>query len=440
LHDVLGQVKSGHGHVVGIIGEAGMGKSRVLYEFLRSLRGTGVACLTGWCRSCERAVPYLPWIDIVRQHCNITPADRPETMHEKVRHGLAAVELDPDAGTPYLLQVLGVQTGAAQLAGRSPEAIKDRTLGLLRQLILHRSQRQPLILSIEDVHWSDRLSAELLASLIESQAGASLLLLLTYRPGYQAPWMAQSYVTQLALSPLSLRDSLEVVRSVRGTAQAADPVVQGILARAEGNPLFLEELTLASMDEAAPQASAPVPDSIQDVLMARIDRLQEAPKRLLQIASVLGREFSLRLIAAVWEGLEELAPLLQELQRREFLYEQTGGGELLYVFKHVLTQEVAYASLTPARRQCLHAAAGHALERLYADRCEEIYDRLAYHYTRTAEADKAVTYLRRFATQATRAYAHETAATALQEALRHIDQLPVEARERRRLEVVLHLA
>jgi class 3 adenylate cyclase/tetratricopeptide (TPR) repeat protein len=440
LHDVLDQVGSGHGHVIGIMGEAGAGKSRLLYEFLSSLHDTHVAYLAGRCRSDGSAIPYLPWLDILRQYCGIMETDRPETVREKVRDSLDAMGLDPAEGTPYLLQLLGVQAGAAPLAGRSPEAIKDRTIEVVRQMMRHRGQRQSLILIIEDAQWSDRLSEELLASLIESLAGAALCLLLTYRPGYQAPWMAQSYVTQLALSPLSPRDSLAVVRSVRGTAPATDPVVQDILARAEGNPLFLEELTLASMDEAASQAAVPVPDSIQGVLMARLDRLSEAARRLLQIASVLGRECPLRLMEALWEGPEALAPLLQELQRREFLYEHTGSGEPVYAFKHVLTQEVAYDSLLPARRQTLHAAVGHTLERLYADRHEAIYDRLAYHYARTAEADKAVTYLTRFAAQATRAYAHEAAATALQEALRHVERLPVAARDHRRLEVVLSLA
>jgi DNA-binding winged helix-turn-helix (wHTH) protein/tetratricopeptide (TPR) repeat protein len=440
LRQVFRQVASGRGHVVGILGEAGAGKSRLLYEFLHRLPDTRVAYLEGRCRSYDSAVPYLPWRSIVRQHCDITDADNSETIHEKVRDGLATVVLDPDEGAPYLLQFLGVQAGTAPLAGRSPEAIKARTVGLVRQMLRNRSQRQPLLLILEDVHWSDRLSEELLASLVEGLAGAALCLLLTYRPGYQAPWMAQSSVTQLALSSLSSRDSLAVVRSVRQTARATDSLVQAILARAQGNPLFLEELTLASLDEAVPQTPMPVPDSIQAVLMARIDQLQEAPRRLLQTASVLGWECALRLLEAVWEGPEALSPLLQELQRREFLYEQPGGGESVYVFKHVLTQEVAYHSLLLPRRQTVHAAAGQALEQLYADRLEDVYDRLAYHYARTTEADKAVTYLMRFAAQATRAYAHEAAAAAFQDALRHVEQLPAAARHHRRLEVVLQLA
>jgi class 3 adenylate cyclase len=312
LHQVLRQVASGRGHVVGILGEAGAGKSRLLYEFLQRLPDTRMAYLEGRCRSYGSAVPYLPWRSIIRQHCDITDADNSETIHEKVRDGLATVALDPDEGAPYLLQFLGVQAGTEPLAGRSPEAIKARTVALVRQMLRHKSQRQPLILILEDMHWSDRLSAELLASLVEGLAGTALCLLLTYRPGYQAPWMAQSSVTQLALPPLSSRDSLAVVRSVRQTARAADPLVQAILARAQGNPLFLEELTLASMDEAMPPPPIPVPGSVQAVLMARIDRLQEAPKRLLQTASVLGWEFALPLLEAVWEGPEALFPLLQE--------------------------------------------------------------------------------------------------------------------------------
>ena len=197
-----------------------------------------------------------------------------------------------------------------------------------------------------------------------------------------------------------------------------------IVAKADGNPFFLEELTRAVVAQVDSQSAVTVPDTIQGVLMARIDRLPEEPKRLLQTASVLGREFSPRLLQAIWDGTGATAPLLAELKRQEFLYEPLGTEDPVYVFKHALTQEVAYTSLLTTRRQALHAAAGWALEALYAHRLEEAYDRLAYHYAQTDEAAKAVEYLTHFAAQSMASYAQEEAITALQEARRHAERLP----------------
>jgi tetratricopeptide (TPR) repeat protein len=280
------------------------------------------------------------------------------------------------------------------------------------------SQRQPLILAVEDLHWIDQTSEACFASLVESLAGAPLLLLCTYRPGYRPPWLEKSYATQIALRRLTPPDSLAVVHAVLQRA-LPDPLAQGILDKAEGNPFFLEELTRAVVEHGDLRSLQVVPDTIQGVLAARIDRLSEEPKRLLQTASVLGRELPSRLLSAMWDTPDMLEGYLAELKRLEFLYERTEATELVYVFKHVLTQEVAYDSLLTSRRQALHATAGRALESLYADRLEEVYDRLAYHYARTAESANAIEYLTRFAEKAARGYAHAEAVTALQEALVH---------------------
>jgi class 3 adenylate cyclase/DNA-binding winged helix-turn-helix (wHTH) protein/tetratricopeptide (TPR) repeat protein len=438
LHDALAQVTAGHGQVIGIMGEAGMGKSRLLYEFVRHLPGTHTCVLQGQCRAYGGTMPYLPWRDILRQYCGIVEADEPDVVVDKVRSVLNSMGLDPAESTPYLLLFLGLQAGAEQLVDHSAEAIKGRTLTLLCQILRCWSQNQPCLLILEDLQWIDRLSKELCARLVESLASVPLLLLLTYRPGYQSPWMAHSAVTQLALHPLSRHQGLTVIRSVHGSVPVANAVLQTILAKAVGNPFFLEELTLAIMDNTA--ALAAVPDTIQGVLMARIDQLPEAPKRLLLTAAVLGPEFPQRLLAAMWQDTVALAPLLQELQRREFLYERPGSDEPGYAFKHPLTQEVAYGCLIQTHRQTLHAAAGRALEALYAERLEEVCDRLSYHYTRTTEAAKAVRYLVRFAEQATRVYAHAEAAQALHTALEHTGFLHAAERDRCRLDVVLRLA
>ena len=437
LEALLARVEAGEGQVVGVVGEAGAGKSRLLFEFRQCLRDRSVTYLEGRCLSYGRAIPYVPLLDLLRHNCGITDTETPETLTAKVCDSLQEVGMDAEEWAPYLLHLFGVQANTERLGVLSPEAIKARTFELIRQMSLNGSQRRPLIFAIEDLHWMDTTSEAFFALLAESLNAARILVLGTYRPGYRPPWLEQSNATQIALQRLTREDSLVVIRSLAPPERLPEPMVQTILAKAEGNPFFLEELTRTVLDVGESPAAMVVPDTVQGVLMARIDRLPEVAKRLLQTASVLGREFSLRLLSAIWTEPGSLAPLLLELKRLEFVYEQTGAEEPTYVFKHALTQDVAYESLLTTRRQALHAAAGLALERLYAARLEDVYDRLAYHYTKTDETDKAVDYLMRFAEKAARSYAHADTVTALQEALVHVARLPVEARDRGTLELTL---
>ncbi len=437
LQSRLASATEGHGQVVGIVGEAGIGKTRLLFEFRHSLRGKEITYLEGRCLSYGSAIPYFPVLDILRRNFGITETDQPEAIFEKVRAGLQQVEMDPEERAPYVLQLLGVKEGTDRLAPLSPEAIKDGTFETLRQLCLKGSRSQPLILVLEDLHWSDKTSEECVSFLVESIWGSPVLFLCTYRPGYRPPWMDKSYATQVALQPLSPQDSLSVVQSVLQMEQVSDPIAQFILAKAEGNPFFLEELTRVIGEQGGLRLSEMVPETIQEVLLARIHRLADEPKQLLQTAAVAGREVSLRLLGAIWEGPGVVDPHLRELMRLEFLYERPRAAEPIYVFKHALTQEVAYESLLPARRQTLHAAAGRALEKMYADRREEVYDRLAYHYSKTDEAAKAVEYLTRVAAKAARAHAHTEAVKAVQEALAHVERLPAAEREPQLLNLIL---
>jgi DNA-binding NtrC family response regulator/tetratricopeptide (TPR) repeat protein len=441
LQSRLASAMSGRGQVVGIAGEAGIGKTRLLLEVRQSLPGDRVTYLEGHCVPYGDAIPYLPLLHLVRNNCAIAETDPPEAIVEKVRIAVRAVGLDPDEAGPYLLQLLGVKEGTARLARLSPEAIKGRTFETLRQMALKASRQRPLVLAVENLHWIDRTSEEYLASLVESLAGAPILLLLTYRPGYRPPGMEKSYATQIGLQPLAAPDSLSLVRSFLAAPELPETLTEPVLAKAEGNPFFLEELALAVWEGgAAEDPLAAVPDTIQEALMARIDRLPDEPRRVLQTASVLGREVSLRLLGAIWPGPGGLDPHLVELKRLEFLYEQSGADEPVYVFKHALTQEVAYRSLAPARRRALHAAAGRMLETLFADRLTEVYDRLAHHYARTDDSRKAIDYLTRAAEKAARHYAHAEAVRALEEVRRHAERLPAEARDPTVLGAVLRQA
>jgi len=438
LRGPLAKMEAGHGQVVGVVGEPGIGKSRLVYEFRRSLGDRQVSYLEGRCLSYGGSVPYLPILDVVRANCGIVEGDAPDVVAEKVRFGLQEVGLDADGHAPYVLHLLGVAEEAPALEQLSAETIKARMFETLRAWSLHGSRRRPLIIAIEDLHWIDRSSEEYLTSLAESVAGAPVLLLCTWRPGYRPPWSEHSYVTQLALRRLGPRDSLSVVRSVLGADQVPEALARVVMERGEGNPFFLEELARAALQRGEGADDRSVPDTIQGVLMARIDRLPDMPRRVLQTASVLGRGFPLRLLEAVWPEPATLAEQLQELQSLEFVYEQA-GPEHGFMFKHALTQDVAYEMLLEGRRRALHAATGRALESLYAERLEEVCDRLAHHYSKTDEAPKAIEYLTLFAERAARMHAHSDAARALEEAFEHVVRLPAGERDRRTVELALRL-
>ena len=440
LHSCLATAVAGHGQVVGITGEAGIGKSRLVFEFRQSLAGEHVAYFKGCCISYGSSIPYLPVLDILRRNCRIAETDRPEAITQKVRNGLRELGMDPEEWSPYLLQLLGVKEAIELLRGLTPEAIKSRTLEAIRQMGFKGSRRRPIVFVVEDLQWMDKPSEDWCTSLVESVSGARILFLSTYRPGYHPPWMDKSYATQIALQPLSPQDSLRVVHSTLQTNNVPEPLGRMMLDKAEGNPFFLEELARAMGDQRDLRRIDVVPDTIEEVLLARIARLPDEPRRLLQTASILGREVSLRLLGTIWEGPSVFDPYLRELTRLEFLFEQTGPEEPLYVFKHALTQEVAYESLLSPERQSLHEAAGRALEALYSDRLDEVADRLAHHYSKTQRTEKAIEYLTRIAEKAARAHAHTEAIKALQEAGAYVERLPADDRDRRRLDLALRQA
>ncbi|MGH7323072.1 MAG: AAA family ATPase, partial [Candidatus Rokuibacteriota bacterium] len=434
----LAAAMRGQGQVIGIVGEAGIGKSRLIAEFRQSLAGQPVTYREGTCFSYASATPYVPVLAILRQNCGITESDAAETIITNVRRALERVGMNVEEWAPYLLELFGVHEGTDRLAVLTPEAIRLRTVETLRQMILNASHEWPLVVVVEDLHWIDKTSENVFASLVTDLPGAPIMFVSTYRPGYRPPWIDKSFATQMALSPLSPEDSLTMMRSVLQT-EIPDPLVRMILTKAEGNPFFLEELCRAVEEQGNLNTAPGVPDTIEEVLSARIERLPDEPRRVLQTAAVLGRQFSSRLLQALWEGTDALDAHLGLLTGLEFLYRRAAGEERLYVFKHALTQEVAYASLPGARRQALHAAAGRALEALFGDRLEEAYDRLAYHYSKTDETAKAVEYLTRVAEKAAGGYAHEEALQAWKEALQHVERLPVDTRDRRHLELVLQL-
>ncbi|HEY2996801.1 MAG TPA: adenylate/guanylate cyclase domain-containing protein [Methylomirabilota bacterium] len=440
LAELLTAAQAGAGGLVSIVGEAGSGKSRLLYEFRRTLGATDVTTLEARCRSYGAAIPYLPLLDLVRGQCGIDERDPPETATSRVRVTLSDLGLDVDERAPLILNLLGIKEGTAAVEDIPQDVVRARTVETLSQMLVEAGRRRPQLIVVEDLHWIDAASEDYLSSLVSELEEAAVLLVATHRPDWTPPWAAEGpeCFTQLVLPRLNDDESFTLVAEVVTRTQLPDNLVQAIVARADGNPFFLEELARSVADDGAPEPALSVPDSLRAVLSARIDRLPDGPKRLLQTAAVLGREFPRDLLDAVWNGPGSAAAHVAELIRLDFVHEQSGGDDAVYAFNHALTQEVAYESLLSGPREALHEAAARAIEAQPA-RMERGWARLAYHWTRTAHADKAVEALRRVAGRAMATYANAEAVAALREAEAHAARLG-DAAERVTLELVLERA
>jgi DNA-binding NtrC family response regulator/tetratricopeptide (TPR) repeat protein len=425
--------QQGRGQAVGIVGDAGLGKSRLVHEFRRHVGRRGVPLLRVRCAAYTQATALLPLLNLVRALCRMREDDRPETAREKLARTLATLGL---AGSH--LTALGEVLGLAPVSAVEPEERRRQAFEALSAVgLAGAALGRPVLVVVEDLHWVDRTSEEFLSRFLPRIGSVPLLFIFTYRPEYAAPWAAQPAYTQIPIGELAEAESSEILDALLPPG-VPEETRRRILERARGNPFYLEEYARAAGEHGVLRPDDPVPDTIQDVIMTRIDRLPEEAKRVLQTASVLGREVSRRALGVIW-GTPG-APLAT-LVRHGFLYERAGPDEPIHVFQHALTQEVAYASLPAPDRQALHAAAGRALEALYADRLQDVYDRLAYHYARTDQADKATLFLTRFAKRAARIHAHADAVDALQQALVHIERLPpTPERDGRLLDLVLRQA
>jgi tetratricopeptide (TPR) repeat protein len=424
LHNFLQLAENGYSQAVGIVGEPGIGKSRLLAEFRGALANGRVTWVEGRCVSYGTAIPYGLLLDLLRSNCGIVESDTPEIITEKVRRALQESDMDAEQDSPILLHLLGIGELDGSPALLNPEAVKAKAFEIFRQVSIRASLRRTLVLVLEDLHWVDKISEEFLGFLAENSPGARILMLGTYRPGYRPPWIDKSYAGQTPLQPLSRDDSVQMVRSVLRAERLVDLLTEEIVAKADGNPFFLEQLALHTGEAKDLRSDLMVPDSVHDVVMARIDRLPEETKQLLQTAALIGREFSLRLLSAVWSGAESLETRLRELTRLEFIYERVAADGTSYVFRHALTQETAYGSLLDRDRRALHGVIGHALEHLYTDRTDEVAELLALHFGRSDHAEKAVDFAILAAEKAQRRWANSDALNYFDDALRRLEAMP----------------
>jgi class 3 adenylate cyclase/tetratricopeptide (TPR) repeat protein len=405
LHDCLARAKAGRGQVAGIVGEPGIGKSRLLYEFRKSLEGERIVWLEGHCVAYGQNTPYLPILDVLRASFQIEDGDTALQLREKLRQGLRQLDVSFEGLLPYLGELFGLPIEDETLAQLHPHLKQWKTFEALRAMATAGSQRRPHVIVIEDLHWLDKTSEEYLTFFIESLAGTPMLLLTTYRPGYAVRWAAKTYHTQIALDRLAPEEVEELLNALLGGDAWLAPLKQLLRERTEGNPFFLEESVRMLVDSEVlagergvyrpikPLQAIQVPSTVQAVLAARVDRLPAEDKHLLQTAAVIGKQVPLSLLQMVAEQPEdELRRGLARLQAGEFLYETGLFPDVQYSFTHSLTHEVTYGGLLQERRRALHARIIEAIEALYADRLAEWRDRLAYHVVRGEVWSKAPTY------------------------------------------------
>ena len=437
LQQALARAETGHGHIVAMVGEAGVGKSRLVYEFVHSHRLTGWLVLESASVSYGKATPYLPVLDLLKRYVHVEESDDLRTIRARVTGQVLTLDEALQEVIPALLWLLDALPDDSPFLKLEPPQRRQRILEALKRLLLRESQVQPLLLVFEDLHWIDAETQALLDSLVESLPTARLLLLVNYRPEYQHGWGSKTYYAQLRLDPLPPASADELLQALLGDDPSLAPLTQLLIARTEGNPFFLEESVRALVETGAlvgtPGASRlaqavpsiQVPATVQAVLAARIDRLPPEEKRLLQTAAVLGMEVPFPLLQAIAEVPEEtLHRGLTHLQAAEFLYETRLFPEHAYTFKHALTHEVAYRSLLQERRRALHAQIVAALEALTGERLTDQVTRLADHAVRGEVWDKALRYCRQAGAKAMERSASREAVGCYEQALAALEHLP----------------
>jgi len=405
LVDGFERSKAGRGQAFSIVSEAGVGKSRLLYEFRKAIINENVTFLEGKCLSYGRSVAYHPVIDILKANFDIQEGNEDSEIREKVKRGLKILEADEASTLPYLLELLFVKNSGIDKIPMTPESRKDRIIGTINRITLKGSEIRPIVMAFEDLHWMDKSSEDVSKHLLDSIPGARVLLIFTYRPEFVHTWGAKSFHSQITLNRLSNRESLTMVSHLLGTEDIDSDLEELILEKTEGIPFFIEELIRSLKDLkiieredskyriAKDVQAVTIPSTIQDVIMARVDSLPEAAKEVLQTGSVIEREFRYDLIKQV-TGLpdQELLSHLSTLKDSELLYERGIYPQSTCIFKHSLTREVVYDSILSKKKRRLHGRVGDAIEEIYRDSIDEYYGVLAEHFIVSEKFEKAAEY------------------------------------------------
>ena len=433
LLDRFERAAAGHGQAVQLVGDPGIGKSRLLRELRRRIAGRAIWS-EGQADPARRARAFGPVIDLVRRAAGIDDADPEAVAQAALERHVVRVSAEIRVDLPWLRDMLGLASGDAAAAAMEPASRRAQIFEANRRLLLYAAARRPQVVVVEDVHWADRASLEFLARLAESVAGHRVLLLVTSRPGGDFRLSERTHHTRLALEALTREEGLDMARALLGADALAPEIEALVIDRAEGNPFFVEELVRSMLDlgavrregsravVAAAAALRTVPATVQDMIQARIARLDTTSRSLLELAAVVGTEAPLAVLRAA-SPETSTRESLERLQAAELVTERALPEPAL-AFKHALTREVAYAGLAPERRRILHARIAYAIERAYGERAGEQIERLAHHAFHGELWDRAIGYLRQAGVRATARSNNDQAVTFLEEALQAIERVP----------------
>jgi tetratricopeptide (TPR) repeat protein len=437
LQQALARAAAGQGQVVALLGEPGVGKSRLVYEFLHTHHTQGWLRLESSSVSYGKATAYLPVCDLLKAYCHIEDRDDLRTVRAKVTGHILTLDDTLQDTVPAVLALFEALPTDSPFLALDPLQRRRRILEALKRVLLRESQVQPLLLVFEDLHWIDSETQAVLDMLVESLPTARVLLLVNYRPEYQHGWGGKTYYTQLRLDALPAVSAEHLLRALLGEDTSLVPLTQPLIARTQGNPFFLEESVRTLVETgvligergtyrlAKALDILQVPATVQALLAARIDRLPPEDKRLLQTAAVIGTEVPWHLLQAIADASDEvLYRSLAQLQAAEFLYETRLFPDHAYTFKHALTHEVAYGSLLQERRRALHARIVEALEALAGDRLDDQVERLAHHALRGELWEKALTYGRQAGDKAQARSAYREAVMCFEQALVAFEHVP----------------
>ena len=443
------QAQTGHGQIVAVMADPGVGKSRLFYEF-KATSQSGWLVLEAFSVSHGKASVYLPVLELLAAYFEINRDDDDRKRRERVLGKVLGLDRGLEDTLPYMCSLLGIGDTADSLAQMDPQVRRRRTLDAIKRILLRESINQPLMIIFEDLHWIDSETQGLLNLLIDAIANARILLLVNYRPEYRHEWGSRTHYSQLRLDPFGRENAAEMLSTLLGDEPELEPLKRLIADKSEGNPFFIEEIKQALFEQGVltrngsikltrPLASIKVPATVQAVLASRIDRLPPTEKELMHTLAVVGLQFTLPLVRRVAPASDvELERLLGDLQSGEFIYEQPAFPDPEYSFKHALTQEVAYNSVLLERRRLLHERAGEAIEEIYANHLDDHLSELARHYERSGNAAKALDYLGRAGQQAIARSGHAEAVGLFTSALELLTSLP-ETTERIQQELTLQL-
>jgi predicted ATPase len=419
------------------MGEAGVGKSRLLYEFRKAIANEDATFLEGRCLSYGRGVAYHPIIDLLKSNFDIKESDDDYRIRDKVEEGLKLLDVDEASTLPYLLELLSVKDSGIDNISMSPEARRDRIIEAVKRIVLKGAELRPLIMAIEDLHWADRSTEDTLKYWLDAISGSRVFLIFTYRPDFVHTWGGRSYHNQITLNRLSNRESLAMAAHLLGTEEIATDLEELILRKTEGIPFFIEEFMKSLKDLKIIEKEdgrysltrdandVTIPGTIQDVVMARVDSLPEAARDVLKTGSAIEREFSYDLLKRVTGTSEkELLSQLSALRDAELLYERGIYPQSTYIFKHALTREVVYDSIMTKTKKKLHLDIGNAVEQIYKDNLDEHYVTLAEHYIIGENYEKGAEYCRLAARKAEKAASLTDAISYSEKRVACLEKLP----------------